>query len=145
MGNCISSSINPCKMGYRLVAGACQEIDANLIRCPNRYYLGDRNICQPVDPNCDTYNNKTGACYQCYTGFILAEGRCFSGVPSNTNCPNGFFRNNLGNCEANPTNNCPPGFFRNNLGNCELIDSTSTVPSLPNCQYGFFRNIYGIC
>ena len=67
------------------------------------------------------------------------------GTSSNTNCPNGYFRNSLGKCEANPTNNCPTGFFLNSLGNCELIDSSTTIASLPNCQDGFFRNIYGNC
>ena len=37
-------------------------------------------ICQPVNPNCNTYNDKNGACLTCYPGFGLLENTCLPGI-----------------------------------------------------------------
>jgi len=135
-------------MGYHLVSsGVCEQIDPAQINCPNRYYLDWQDICQPVDPKCTNYNDKTGACLSCNAGYDLRQGTCVSGTPPSSSCSSGYFRNILGICEKNPTSDsCPSGFFRNSIGNCELIDAStlSTNPPL-SCKDGFFRNTFGNC
>lgn len=49
----------------------CKTYNGNgtCIECATRYYLDINAICQPVNPNCNTYDIKTGACLTCYPGF----------------------------------------------------------------------------
>ena len=44
--------------------------------CYDWFYL-DQNICQTVNPLCRTYNLQ-GDCTQCYDGFTLVSGKCFT-------------------------------------------------------------------
>ena len=48
--------------------------------CSTRFYKDQDNICQPVNPNCRTYDEMNGGCLSCYPGFGLLEGTCLPGI-----------------------------------------------------------------
>jgi hypothetical protein len=48
--------------------------------CSTRFYKDQNNICQPVNPNCRTYDEMNGDCLSCYPGFGLLEGTCLPGI-----------------------------------------------------------------
>lgn len=48
--------------------------------CSVRFYKDANNICQPVNPNCNTYDVITGDCLSCYAGWGLLEGTCLPGL-----------------------------------------------------------------
>ena len=56
----------------------CKEFDAsgNCLSCSTRYYKDEEGICQPVNPNCNTYDPVNGACLSCYSGHIIIEDTC---------------------------------------------------------------------
>lgn len=51
----------------------CKTFDQNNVctLCSLSYYLDSQKICQPVNPNCKTFNPASGACLSCYPGFGL--------------------------------------------------------------------------
>ncbi len=51
----------------------CSSYDASGVcqTCSTRFYKDINNICQPVNPNCKTYDSVTGDCLSCYPGFGL--------------------------------------------------------------------------
>lgn len=53
--------------------GDCEE-------CSQRYYMDDERICQPVNPNCRTYDPENGDCTGCYPGFQQIETTCLPSV-----------------------------------------------------------------
>jgi hypothetical protein len=84
--------------------------------CSTRYYLDAAAICQPVNPNCNTYNSSTGGCLSCYSGFGLIEDTCLPGIVSNSFDPNcNTFNGSL--CLK-----CSSGFFLNPSGKCQGVD-----------------------
>jgi hypothetical protein len=88
------------------------------ITCSTRYYLDSGNICQPVNPNCNTYDLVTGGCLSCYPGFGLIEDTCLPGIVSNSFDPNcNTFNGSL--CAK-----CSSGFFLNTAGKCQGVDPT---------------------
>ena len=54
------------------------------------YYHPINKVCTQVDPNCNTYNNITGACTGCYSGYKPQNGGCVeepsSWQPQSQNC-----------------------------------------------------------
>lgn len=56
----------------------CKSFDqqGNCVLCSNRFYPDSSGICQPVNPNCYTYDKTNGDCLSCYTGFEPYEGAC---------------------------------------------------------------------
>lgn len=136
----------------------CKSYNAQGVcnNCSLRYYLDPANICQPVNPNCNTYNPSTGACLSCYSGFGLIEDTCLPGLVSGNFDPNcntfngdlcvkcsvGFFLNSNGKCQGtdpscktfNPSNGacltCFAGFEVSN-GTCII---SKTQAAIPNCN-----------
>jgi hypothetical protein len=43
------------------------------IQCAPRTYFGANGICIQIDPNCQSWNNNTGACSQCYSGYVVTN------------------------------------------------------------------------
>jgi hypothetical protein len=83
--------------------------------CSVRYYLDSGNICQPVNPNCNTYNTTTGGCLTCYPGFGLIEDTCLPGIVS------GNFDPNCNTFNGNTCAKCSSGFFLNPSGKCQTV------------------------
>lgn len=56
----------------------CRQRDSSnrCVECSFRYYRDNQGICQPVNPQCKTFNATNGACESCYSGFILVENTC---------------------------------------------------------------------
>ena len=130
-------------------AGVCTE-------CLVFYYLDAGSICQPVNPNCKTYNSTNGACLSCYPGFGIVETTCLPGVATSSSDPNcnqfngslclkcsfGYYLPASGLCTQvnpscktfDPTNgqclSCFPGFSVQN-GGCLVGSST---PTAANCN-----------
>lgn len=44
------------------------------LRCSNRYYFSNSGACVPISGNCNTYDDRTGACTSCYPTFVLQNG-----------------------------------------------------------------------
>lgn len=98
----------------------CKTYDSNGVctACSTRYYLDAGKICQPVNPNCDTYDTVTGGCLSCYPGFGLIENTCLPGIVSSSFDPNcNTFNGSL--CAK-----CSNGFFLNAQGKCQGVDPT---------------------
>jgi len=136
----------------------CKTYDANstCIDCSTRYYLDNNTICQPVNPNCNTYDNKSGACLTCYPGFGLIEDTCLPGIATGTfdpncntfngstcvSCSKSYYLSSSGKCTAvnpscntyDPTNgNCTSCFAGYQVlnGNCVI---SVTQPTIANCN-----------
>lgn len=111
-----------CYKGYALQYGKCvlaavQKVnDAGCatwdwesqccLKCSVRYYFNSQRKCVPVSDSCQTYNESSGACTSCYSGYVLNGGECQMGnslckcSDSNgacTECYQGYLLNN-GNC-----------------------------------------------
>lgn len=94
--------------------------------CSTRYYLDAGNICQPVNPNCNTYNTTTGGCLSCYPGFGLIEDTCLPGIVSNNFDPNcNTFNGDL--CAK-----CSTGYFLSSSGKCQGVDPSCKSFDLSN-------------
>lgn len=136
----------------------CKTYNANkqCVECATRYYLDINAICQPVNPNCNTYNNKTGACLSCYPGFGIIEDTCLPGIITSNFDPNcntfsgsdcavcskNYYLSTSGRCQAvnpscntfNPSNgNCTSCFAGYEIkdGNCVIGQSQ---PTIANCN-----------
>ena len=84
--------------------------------CSVRYYLDSANICQPVNPNCNTYDSKTGGCPSCYPGFGLIEDTCLPGIVTSS------FDPNCHKFEGDKCAKCSNGFYSNSNGKCQAVD-----------------------
>jgi hypothetical protein len=54
--------------------------------CSTRYYFGPGGLCTLVNPNCYTYDNFTGSCTSCYSGYIVSNGDCILNAAGDQNC-----------------------------------------------------------
>lgn len=75
-------------------------------KCNNRFYLDKKYTCQPVQEECEDYNEQTGFCYRCSVGYVIKDGKC------NMNNPFCLLYDSLGKCSS-----CIYGFDLVN-GNC---------------------------
>ena len=68
----------------------CNSFDSQgtCTSCSTRFYKDPQNICQPVNPNCNTYDLISGDCLTCYSGFGLIEGTCLPGLVTIVSDPN---------------------------------------------------------
>lgn len=83
------------------------------LECSQRFFKDSQGICQPVSSSCKTYDNVTGACTSCYSGYLLIDVICFKNPkPQDPNCAN--LTNGV--CQQ-----CSRGFYLLN-GTCELVD-----------------------
>ncbi len=82
------------------------------MRCAERTFMNSNGQCQKINENCRTYNDFTGNCLTCYSGFSLKLGDCAKGSLQD-GCSQ--FDSN-GKC-----NKCANGYYVSN-GGCELID-----------------------
>jgi len=164
-----------CYQGYSLVSGNCVvSVTANsnnndtyciklqgssCILCSSGYFLNVSAICQQVNPLCKTYDNTTGFCTSCYTGYSVqgttcailaavsipycslvgASGLCLE-------CINGYFVNGTNcspvsilcasyNAQTGLCTSCIPGYF--------YQSGTCVYPALgvdPACEH--YSNAY---
>ena len=61
------------------------------LRCSTRYYLSNQTgLCTAISGQCSSYDNNTGVCLGCYSGFLFLNGECYlqiSGTASaDANC-----------------------------------------------------------
>lgn len=102
------------------------------LECSFRFYIDNQGLCQPVNPQCRTFNSISGACQSCYAGFTLVENTCLLSTAvglsqvSDVNC----FRFENGRCQE-----CAERFFFNANRVCEQVD--------PNCKD--FNRTNGFC
>lgn len=94
--------------------------------CSNRYYLDSQNICQPVNPNCNTYNDKTGGCLTCYPGFGLIEDTCLPGIVTNA------FDPNCNSFKGNDCIKCSKGYFLNSNAKCQAVNPACKTYDITN-------------
>lgn len=106
-GQCLS-----CYDGYTLVNANCiipsQVVTNNTdpycikiqgsicLQCANGYFLGSNGVCQQVNPLCKGYNQTSGACISCYTGYFLQGVTCV--IPSAVSIPYCTLLNAAGAC-----------------------------------------------
>jgi hypothetical protein len=148
-GNCLS-----CYTGYQLNNKACvtsQQLaknplcflwsSDNCLVCGTWSYFDSRNICQPVDTQCRTYNSSSGQCTSCYKGWKLNKGVCSYYSSADPNCKT-FNLKEV--CTA-----CFPGYFYNQANaRCQLVNKlcngSDTKGNCLKCFKGFTLR-YGQC
>ena len=84
--------------------------------CSVRYYLDSNNICQPVNPNCNTYDSKTGGCLSCYPGFGLLEDTCLPGIVTSS------FDPNCNQFKGDQCAKCSNRYYLASTGKCKPVD-----------------------
>ena len=94
--------------------------------CSTRYYLDSQQICQPVNPNCNTYNDKTGGCLSCYPGFGLIEDTCLPGIVTNA------FDPNCNSFKGNDCIKCSKGYFLNSNAKCQAVNPACKTYDINN-------------
>jgi len=59
--------------GVIVLNPGCRQFNnaGNCVACSTRFFKDTEGICQPVNPNCRTYNEENGACTSCYDGFSI--------------------------------------------------------------------------
>lgn len=80
-----------CYEGYGLVNGTCTIISLanqanpgcqawdgnhNCLKCSVRWYPNADGVCTPVSDNCRTWDEQTGACLSCYSGYVVDGAQC---------------------------------------------------------------------
>jgi hypothetical protein len=146
----------------------CQSYDSNnnCIKCIAKFYLSITGMCQGVSPLCKEYNNVTGACTSCWTGYVLSINACIVANSQNydvrcskrvgntcVSCYSGYYLNS-NTLKCTPQNllcktvnlvngdclGCYDGYTLQN-GACTTSNSTTTDI---NCQQ-FEQNNSKIC
>jgi hypothetical protein len=121
-GNCLS-----CYTGYQLNNKACvtsQQLaknplcflwsSDNCLVCGTWSYFDSRNLCQPVNTQCRTYDSSNGQCTSCYSGWTLSKGACSYSSSADPNCKT-FDLNKV--CTA-----CYQSYFYNKTSSkCQLV------------------------
>lgn len=91
------------------------------------YYTQSPQLCSPVSILCGNYDQNTGSCLSCISGYFLQGGSCvFPSMGFDANC---IIYDASAYCNA-----CKPGYYLYNYI-CTLID--------PSCYN--FDAIQGIC
>lgn len=87
------------------------------VKCSFGYYFGQDGSCTKVDSSCQTFNETTGQCLTCFSGFALSSGKCNpqAAQPIDPNC-NQFDSNNV--CIK-----CSSGYYFSS-GSCKKIDDS---------------------
>lgn len=101
--------------------------------CSTRYYLDSKAICQPVNPNCKTYDPLTGACLSCYPGFGIIETTCLPGIVSNQ------FDPNCNQFNGSTCLKCSSGYYLASSGICSAVDPSCKTHNPDN---GFCTSCY---
>jgi hypothetical protein len=92
----------------QLISGiACQ-------RCIQGYYTQTPQLCSPVSILCSTYDQNTGNCLSCISGYFLQVGQCI--FPSM-----GFDQNCMNYDVSAYCTSCKPGYYLLNYV-CSKID-----------------------
>ena len=84
-----------CYEGYNLNNGTCIRTDSSLedstcaewlngvcAQCVPRAYFDFDNNCVMVSDLCDTFNDFSGECTSCYSGYSLSDGECIVSASS---------------------------------------------------------------
>ena len=124
----------------------CKSFDAQniCIECSNRYFLDSSAICQPVNPNCKTYNTTNGHCLSCYPGFGIIEDTCLPGIVSSN------FDPNCAQFEGDVCIKCSKGFFPALDGKCKGVNPSCKTYDPSNgwctsCYAGYEVQANGLC
>jgi hypothetical protein len=141
-----------CYTGYALVSGNCvlgqnvyipyckmADSQGKCSQCIDRYYMSN-GTCTSVDITCNNYDNNTGNCLDCVSGYVFQDKQCIlPALGIDPYCT--YYTNSY--CTS-----CQTGYFLQNYA-CTLIDSNclqfdytsnacvscqnNTSPSGPNC------------
>lgn len=90
-GNCMS-----CYASFELQGAKCIKSKQSLsdpncaeffeglcTKCSKGFIFLDNGKCGLVSPDCKNYNTLTGACTECYMGFVLESGNCIKSTQDN--------------------------------------------------------------
>jgi hypothetical protein len=108
--------------------------------CSSRFYFGTNGICVLVNPQCQNYDNYTGACTSCYQGYIVSNGNCIIGQIGDANCQNY-------NSITQTCSQCYNGYYINQTtGICTKMNtlcnqSNAYTGACINCFPGYALNI----
>ena len=127
----------------------CQSFDASgdCKACVYRSVPNGKGKCLEVNPQCNTFNNKTGACKSCYGGYALKNGNCVvSKQPAEVS------GSSDGNCRKSDKGKCVECSFRyflNSKGACEqisdLCNGFDSKGQCTNCYKGYVLLKDGRC
>lgn len=103
------------------------------VECSTRFYLDSSAICQPVNPNCKTYNPSNGACLSCYPGFGIVEDTCLPGAATKSYDPN------CNTFDGSACVKCSKGYFLGSSGKCTAVSPSCNTynPSNGDCTSCF--------
>lgn len=124
----------------------CAQFNGNTcIKCSFGAIFDGNGVCQIVNPNCKSFNNVTGTCLECYSGYQLNSTKaCIkSAVQPNSNVYCANFSGSI--CLK-----CAVGSYFNSQGQCILFDSSCQTSSIINgycltCYPGYQLNSLGNC
>ena len=142
--NSISGACTSCYSGYSLSAASvcvkstsqqvsdpnCNTFNSNgaCTKCSTGFYFNLQSVCVQFDTNCQTFNQMTLACIQCYTGYALSNGACILDTSSQVNS-NPFCSKWAGNTCLS----CATDTYFNVNGICQQIDVNCKTFSNGNC------------
>lgn len=124
------------------------------VRCAPRTYLASNGSCIQIDPNCQSWNNATGACSQCYVGYVVTNVNFCSIInPSVLTVQQKSSLNTDVNClKSNSTGICTQCIFRyvlNSNNACikvnDLCQQWNNTTALCTACYGGYTLTNGAC
>ena len=117
------------------------------MRCSLGAFFNSLGVCSQADSSCKTFDQVTGKCSSCYSGYaVSSDGICIKAAVKDNNDPNcAEWDVNVELCLR-----CASGSFFNGLGLCEIVDAlckTSNVLSgaCTSCFAGYNLDIIGKC
>ena len=122
----------------------CNNFDSNgnCLSCTTKFYKDSNGICQPVNPNCNTYSQANADCLTCYSGYGLKEGTCLPGISS-------VYDQNCNTFQGSICVKCSSGYYLGPKGQCTQANSLCLTFDNQNgaclsCSSGFSLS-YGKC
>jgi hypothetical protein len=116
----------------------CKTFDKGVcVECAKGAIFNSQGVCIVVDPSCLSYNDSTGACTACYSGYSISGRTCVLSNTTSSHDPN--CRTFL---TADVCSECSKRYFINGLGRCQLVSPLcnnydATTGSCLTCYPGY--------